>query len=86
MGIQEALEEAGGTAGRAIVYNAAAVGLGFFVLVFSSFLWNVYFGAFITLTMLTASLATLTLLPVWSVPSGPRSCYASKQTGQGEEI
>ena len=29
----------------------------------SSFLWNVYFGAFITLTMLTASLATLTLLP-----------------------
>jgi predicted RND superfamily exporter protein len=63
MGIEEALEEAGGTAGRAIVYNAAAVGLGFFVLVFSSFLWNIYFGAFITLTMLTASLATLTLLP-----------------------
>ncbi len=63
MDVQEALQEAGGTAGRAIAYNATAVGFGFSVLVFSSFIWNVYFGAFITLTMVTASFATITYLP-----------------------
>ncbi len=62
-GLEEAMEATAGTAGRAIVYNASAVGLGFLVLVFSSFKGDIYFGAFITLTMLTASVATLTLLP-----------------------
>lgn len=63
MPLERALEDAAGTAGRAIVYNATAVGLGFFVLVLSSFIWNIYFGAFITLTMITTSVATLTFLP-----------------------
>ena len=62
-GLEQALEAAGGTAGRAIVFNAAAVGLGFLVMVFSSFIGGIEFGAFVALTMLTASLATLTLLP-----------------------
>lgn len=57
------LRESARTAGRAILYNAAAVGFGFLVLVFSSFIADIYFGAFISLTMFTASLATLTLLP-----------------------
>jgi len=59
----QALEESAGTAGRAILYNAAAVGFGFLVLVFSAFKGDIYFGTFITLTMFTASVATLTLLP-----------------------
>jgi predicted RND superfamily exporter protein len=63
MPMEQTIEEAAGTAGRAIVYNASAVGVGFFVLVFSSFIWNIYFGAFITLTMVTASVATMTFLP-----------------------
>lgn len=61
--IEQALEDTAGTAGRAIVYNAAAVGFGFLVMVFSLFKGDIYFGAFITLTMFTASLATLTVLP-----------------------
>ena len=56
-------EATASTAGRAIIYNAAAVGLGFLTLVLCSFIPQIYFGAFITLTMITASMATLTLLP-----------------------
>ena len=70
--LQQALEETAGTAGRAIVYNAAAVGIGFLVLVFSAFKGDIYFGAFITLTMFTASLATLTLLPCLICSFRPR--------------
>jgi len=62
-GIEKAQEAVGATAGRAILYNAAAVGLGFLVMAFSSFVGVMQFGMFITLTMLTASTATLTLLP-----------------------
>jgi predicted RND superfamily exporter protein len=62
-GIRRALEATASTAGRAILYNAAAVGLGFLVLVLCSFIPQIYFGVFITLTMATASMATLTLLP-----------------------
>lgn len=57
------LRESARTGGRAILYNAMAVGFGFFVLILSSFIADIYFGAFISLTMFTASLATLTLLP-----------------------
>jgi len=78
MDIQKALEEAAGTAGRAIVYNAAAVGLAFLVLVFSSFIWNIHFGSFITLTMLTSSLATLTLLPCLVSSFRPRFLLRKK--------
>ncbi|HRU45421.1 MAG TPA: MMPL family transporter, partial [Spirochaetota bacterium] len=52
------------TSGKAIVYNATAVALGFLVLVFSSFMPLVYFGALVGLTMLTASFSAMTLLPV----------------------
>jgi len=68
----QALETTGGTVGRAIVYNAAAVGCGFLVLVFSSFIGVMQFGAFITLTMLTASTTTLTLLPCLLYSFRPR--------------
>ena len=71
-GVLRALEATAATAGRAIVYNAAAVGLGFLVLAFSSFIPEIYFGAFITLTMITASLATLTLLPCLIYSFRPR--------------
>jgi predicted RND superfamily exporter protein len=67
-----ALETTGGTVGRAIVYNAAAVGFGFLVLVFSSFIGVMQFGLFITLTMLTASTTTLTLLPCLIYSFRPR--------------
>ncbi|HOJ65219.1 MAG TPA: MMPL family transporter [Spirochaetota bacterium] len=50
--------------GKAIIFNAASVGLGFLVLVFSSFMPLIYFGALLAFTMLTASLSSMTLLPV----------------------
>jgi predicted RND superfamily exporter protein len=71
-GIDLALEATAGTVGRAIVYNAAAVGFGFLVLVFSSFIGIIQFGSFITLTMLTASTTTLTLLPCLLYSFRPR--------------
>jgi predicted RND superfamily exporter protein len=71
-GIETAQEATGATAGRAIVYNAAAVGLGFLVMAFSSFIGVIQFGMFITLTMLTASTATLTLLPCLIYSFRPR--------------
>lgn len=75
--VMRAMEEAAGTAGRAIVYNAAAVGFGFLVLVFSAFKGDVYFGTFITLTMFTASVGTLTLLPCLVCTFRPKFLYRS---------
>ena len=71
-GILPALEATASTAGRAIIYNATAVGLGFLALVLCSFIPQIYFGAFITLTMITASVATLTLLPCLIYSFRPR--------------
>ncbi len=73
----QALEESAGTAGRAILYNAAAVGLGFLVLIFSAFKGDIYFGIFITLTMFTASVATLTLLPCLICTFRPKFLFRS---------
>lgn len=78
------LRESARTAGRAILYNAAAVGFGFSVLVFSSFIADIYFGAFISLTMFTSSLATLTLLPCLIHAFRPRFLHLScKQRTDG---
>ncbi|HPO49199.1 MAG TPA: MMPL family transporter, partial [Spirochaetota bacterium] len=52
------------TSGKAIIFNAAAVALGFLVLVFSSFMPLVFFGGLVASTMVTASLSAMTLLPV----------------------
>lgn len=71
-GVRQAMEATATTAGRAILYNALAVGLGFLVMVLGSFIPGIYFGAFITLTMITASLATLTLLPCLIYSFRPR--------------
>ncbi len=50
--------------GKAIIFNAASVALGFAVLMFSQFNPIVFMGFLVTLTMFTSSLAAMTLLPV----------------------
>lgn len=50
-------------AGNAIIFNAMAVGAGFMVLCFSSFVPLVRLGVFVALTMVTATIGTLVLLP-----------------------
>ncbi len=52
------------TAGKAILFNAAAVAAGFLVLCFSNFTTLRYIGLLVALTMLTSSIAALTVLPV----------------------
>ncbi|MBN2544228.1 MAG: RND family transporter [Spirochaetes bacterium] len=52
------------SSGKAIVFNAVAVALGFLVLVFSNFLPLVSFGSFVAFTMFTSSLASMTILPI----------------------
>ncbi len=51
------------TTGKAIIFNAASVGAGFAVLIFSSLVPLMYLGILITLTMVVSSLASLTIIP-----------------------
>jgi predicted RND superfamily exporter protein len=85
-GVRRALEATAGTAGRAIIYNAAAVGFGFLVLGFSSFIPGIYFGCFIALTMVTASFATLTLLPCLIYSFRPRFLQREGKKGMRYEV
>lgn len=50
--------------GKAIIFNATSVACGFLVLIFSSFMPLIYFGALLAFTMITSSLSSMTLLPV----------------------
>ena len=52
------------TGGKAIIYNALSVAAGFLVLAFSRFNPLMFLGVLISLTMLTSSLAAMTVLPV----------------------
>jgi len=52
------------TSGKAILFNAAAVGLGFAVLALSQFTILADLGLLMALTMLTSALVSLTILPV----------------------
>ena len=52
------------TTGKAIIFNALSVAAGFAVLMFSQFNPLMYMGILIALTMITSSLASLTVLPV----------------------
>ncbi len=49
--------------GKAIIFNAASVGAGFAVLVFSNLVPLAYLGILIALTMMVSSLASLTIIP-----------------------
>lgn len=52
------------TSGKAILFNALAVGLGFAVLIFSSFTPLVNLGILLAVVMFTSSMGALVLLPV----------------------
>jgi predicted RND superfamily exporter protein len=58
------LKRAYATSGKAIFINAASVGAGFAVLMFSQFIMLAYLGLLIALTMFTSALASLTVIPV----------------------
>jgi len=51
------------TTGKAIIFNAASVGAGFAVLIFSSLMPLMYLGILIALTMAVSSLSALTIIP-----------------------
>ncbi len=51
------------TTGKAIIFNAASVGAGFAVLIFSTLVPLAYLGLLIALTMAVSSLAALTIIP-----------------------
>ncbi|MEC9490811.1 MAG: MMPL family transporter, partial [Halanaerobiales bacterium] len=53
-----------GSTGKAIIFNAISVALGFLVLLFSNFYPLVYLGLLIAVTMFTSSLASMTILPL----------------------
>lgn len=62
-GIENGINEGMKISGNAIVFNALSVALGFLVMVFSAFLSLLKLGTFISITMTTASLGTMLLLP-----------------------
>ena len=59
----QALRLAGTTAGRAIVYNAVSLALGFAVLTVSSFLGMRHFGVLVMIAMLISAAAALVVIP-----------------------
>ena len=61
--VKDAIIATNTTTGRAIVFNALAVGFGFLVLTFSSISSLGAVGRIIALTMLVSSIGSLTLLP-----------------------
>jgi len=74
--------------GKAIIFNAASVGLGFAVLGLSQFNILASLGLLIALTMATSSLASLTLLPVllnWIQPAFIKRKLPWKWTAQISE-
>ena len=62
--LQKSITETINISGRAILINMIAVSLGFAVLLFSNLVPMQRFGLLIALTMISTSLATLTLLPL----------------------
>ncbi|MGM0509181.1 MAG: efflux RND transporter permease subunit [Fusobacteriota bacterium] len=52
------------TSGKAIIFNAVSVGFGFAVLLFSNFNPIKNLGLLVSITMITSSLASMTVLPV----------------------
>jgi predicted RND superfamily exporter protein len=62
-GSREALEETMRTEGKAITYNALAVGLGFAVFLASSFRALANVGLLVSLTMVISALASFTIVP-----------------------
>ncbi|MCK4250057.1 RND family transporter [candidate division WOR-3 bacterium] len=61
--VEQALKITISNTGQAIFYNAAAVGLGFLVLIFASMPPLARFGWLIALTMFFSSMASMTVLP-----------------------
>jgi uncharacterized membrane protein YdfJ with MMPL/SSD domain len=59
----QAYEQTLASSGKAILYNALSVGLGFSVLVFSNVIPMRTAGLLLAITMATSSLAALTFLP-----------------------
>ena len=74
-GAGEFLKRAYQTSGKAIFINAASVGAGFAVLLFSQFVILENLGLLIALTMFTSALASLTLIPVILLFVKPRFVY-----------
>lgn len=69
--------------GKAILYNALSVAAGFLVLGFSRFNPLMFLGILIALTMITSSLASLTMIPVLLNQFRPRFITPKNSTQKG---
>ena len=72
--------------GKAIIFNATAVALGFFVMLFSNFVPVLRMGFLTGLTMFTASFVAMTIIPILLVLLKPRfirQLLKSKQPNDG---
>jgi hypothetical protein len=81
---REAFAETLGIAGKAVFFNAAAVACGFLVLVVSELPILVHFGVMIAVGIITACLASLTVLPAlvrWFQPAFVWSPRQGRQAG-----
>ncbi len=72
------------TSGKAIIYNALSVTAGFLVLAFSHFYPLLFLGVLIALTMITSSLASMTIMPVMLNTIRPKFISAPGQKNPGE--
>ncbi len=81
---EDAMKESIREAGSPIILNALTVGLGFLVLVFSSFKGVSNMGLLIGLTMFTTSIGALTILPVIFITAKPKSLLKSAEVIKDE--
>ena len=74
------------SAGRGISYNAVALALGFGVLLFSSFLGLVSFGALIAMTMILSALSVFTIIPAILITWKPRFLTRRPRTNKEDHL
>ena len=74
---RDAVVRAARTAGRAIVYNAMALTLGFSVLILSTFQGLRNFGLLVAMTMIIGALAALTVIP--AILARPSTTHQDRQ-------
>jgi predicted RND superfamily exporter protein len=66
------------SSGKAILINAASVGAGFAVLLFSNFVMLKHLGLLIAITMMSSALISLTVIPVLLLTLKPKFVRAER--------
>jgi predicted RND superfamily exporter protein len=82
----EALRIAMATAGKAVIYVALAVGLGYSILMFTGFGMHTRLGFLVAVAMCVSCLAAISLLPAALCIIRPRFAFGKGRTSTGQPV